>query len=75
MDDEQYSIDDLLEEARGHLTYEVGKQGLEEDNDTPASPAWDSINVPDYHQLLDSDIDAHELYDEGFSGVSGYQIR
>lgn len=44
---------------------------LEEDNDAPASPARvpGSKIAPD-HPSGDTNMDAHEMYDEGFIGAS-----
>jgi len=56
---------------------------LTEDNDTPFSPPTDSVNdmtdsadreaestIDPTHQSLDTNIDPHEMYDEGLSGAA-----
>lgn len=47
---------------------------LAEDGPTPAAPADDvpaSHPVDPTHPLTDTDVDQHEVYDEGISAVDG----
>lgn len=70
IDNDELSLDDLLEQERQKDTA-VHQQKLDEDNDTPASPADDvDDSLPEDHQLFDISLDAHEIYDEGSSNAA-----
>lgn len=50
---------------------DVPSQPLAQDNDTPSAPPDEQDDqLPADHPALDSNIDAHELYDEGYSGAA-----
>jgi hypothetical protein len=54
-------------------TDEEEQQKLPEDYDTPFRPADDTDpndRLDDTHPTTDSNIDAHEMYDEGISGAA-----
>lgn len=74
MDDEEdiRSADDALETA-DDAALSVGKERLEEDNDSPAAPPDDQEDsLPRDYPLTDSGLDTHEVYDEGKEAASGY---
>ncbi len=66
MDDEERSVDDVLEEARSREAREdtVGRNALPEDNDPPAAPVT-GLDEDEEAWLDDTDVDVAELYDEG----------
>ncbi len=62
------SVDDALEDDRGAALPTPGDDPLPEDNGTPASPPDEEAEgdeVPADHPNLDSNIDSHELYEQG----------
>jgi hypothetical protein len=66
------SADDALESSREDEDLQVGQRSaLPEDHSTPASPAVDNNTVPVDHQLRDTDVDSHEMYDEGAAKSTG----
>jgi hypothetical protein len=51
-------------------THDQGVQELPEDFDRPAQKARAQEAITRDHPKADSDLDAHELYDEGLSGAA-----
>ena len=64
--EEDISADDALEGTRiDPLNAHVGREHLEEDNDTPAAPASTHSDLPPDHPSHDSEQDSNEVYQEG----------
>jgi hypothetical protein len=74
-DDNTQSADDALEPIDEDL--QVGRrEKLEEDNDSPAAPAPDNSKlIPDDHPQTDSEVDSHELYDEGLTSATDFDAQ
>lgn len=67
-DDQENSVDDLLEEGRSTI-FPTRWNHLPEDNDPPASPAAAAPDaLPTDHPTTDTDQDSNELYQEGQQG-------
>lgn len=63
--DNEDTIDDLMEEDIGV------EEPLDEDFDKPFSePRAQEDKLNPQHPQTDTDLDSHELYDEGLSGAS-----
>lgn len=74
-DDSNQSADDALEPENDEI--KAGKRDpLPEDHDTPAAPADSKGNkLPEDHPSTDSEIDSHELYDEGRTSATGIDAQ
>lgn len=72
MADDNTSADDALQTPGTLFRPGQDEPKLAEDNDPPAAPADDTDDnpIPDDHPETDSNIDAHELYDEGLTAAS-----
>jgi hypothetical protein len=63
----------LTDEADGVYSPKLDEHRQKQDFDSPASDAHDTMEpkISQSHPATDSDIDAHEAYDEGLTGASG----
>ncbi|HEU5187816.1 MAG TPA: hypothetical protein VFT87_04925 [Candidatus Saccharimonadales bacterium] len=73
----QQSPDDALQPKRDYFDPAQDEPHLPQDFDTPASPASDtgSKAIPADDPRTDSQIDAHELYDEGLTSAAQADTR
>ena len=73
-EDLSQSLDNSTEPPEPERDIDTGQGILSEDNDRPAAPAddlgFDGALPPD-HPITDTDIDEHELYDQGLANSSG----
>ncbi len=70
-DDYRQSADDALEPEDEIFDPTRGQQRLEQDGDSPASPADDTNSkVPIDSPATDDGIDSDELYQEGIGGAT-----
>ena len=71
-DTNQNSTENALEPADDIFNPKIDEETLEQDGESPFSPADDvSDTIPLDHPQTDTGIDAHEAYDAGLTSATG----
>ena len=69
---------DNMQYQDGNGDLDVPEQPLQQDYDTPAAPPDETDTddaLPKDHPELDTDLDQHDVYDEGYTDASGVNAQ
>lgn len=77
MQDDNFQGTDPLEPKDDLFNPDTDEEKLENDFESPAAPAQDVSNegMPDTFPETDTNIDAHEKYDEGLAGAAEVNLK